>query len=134
MGKSSIHLQTAKAGTILHNSRENYSKSVVFTDEKNEIWNDSKTAFKMFRDELEVRTKAYTERTKQKLHKKTSTMISGVVNLEQHHTLKDMEKIKDYLEEEFDTKVIQMSVHRDEGKLVNKKNEDLKLVSGKDFF
>ena len=134
MGKSSIHLQTAKAGTILHNSRENYSKSVVFTDEKNEIWNDSKTAFKLFREELEIRTKAYTERTKQKLQKNTSTMISGVVNLEQHHTLEDMEKIKDYLEEEFDTKVIQMSVHRDEGKLVNKENEDFKLVSGKDFF
>ena len=134
MGKSSIHLQTAKGGTVLHNARENYSKSVVFADEKNEIWNDSKTAFKMFRDELEVRTKAYTERTGQKLHKTTSTMISGVVNLEQHHTLKDMEKIKDYLEKEFGTKVIQMSVHRDEGKLINKENQDLKLVSGKDFF
>ena len=45
-----------------------------------------------------------------------------------------MEKIKDYLEKEFDKKVIQMSVHRDEGKLINKENEDLKLVSGKDFF
>lgn len=134
MAKSSIHLQTAKGGTILHNARENYSKSVVFTDEKNELWNDSKTAFKMFRDELEIRTKAYTERTGQKLHKTTSTLISGVVNLEQNHTLKDMEKIKDYLEKEFDTKVIQMSVHRDEGKLINKENEDLKLVSGKDFF
>lgn len=134
MAKSSIHLQTAKGGTILHNARENYSKSVVFTDEKNELWNDSKTAFKLFRDELEIRTKAYTERTGQKLHKTTSTMISGVVNLEQKHTLKDMEKIKDYLEKEFDTKVIQMSVHRDEGKLINKENEDLKLVSGKDFF
>ena len=63
MGKSSIHMQTATAGTILHNARENYSKSVVFPDEKNELWNDSKTAFKMFRDELEIRTKAYTERT-----------------------------------------------------------------------
>jgi hypothetical protein len=134
MGKSSIHLQTAKGGTVLHNARENYSKSVVFTDEKNEIWNDSKTAFKMFRDELEIRTKAYTERTGQKLHKSTSTMISGVVNLEQHHNLKDMEKIKDYLELEFGTKVIQMAIHRDEGKLINKENQDLKLVSGKDFF
>ena len=128
MAKSSIHLQTAKGGTILLNARENYSKSVVFTDEKNELWNDSKTAFKLFRDELEIRTKAYTERTGQKLHKTTSTMISGVVNLEQKHTLKDLEKIKDYLEKEFDTKVIQMSVHRDEGKLINKENEDLLML------
>ena len=40
MGKSSIHLQTAKGGSIIHNSRENYSKSVVFKDEKNELWNE----------------------------------------------------------------------------------------------
>lgn len=134
MGKSSIHLQTAKGGSIIHNSRENYSKSVVFTDEKNELWNDSKTAFKMFRDELEIRSNAYTTRTKQKLQKNTSTMLSAVTNLEQHHTLKDLEKIKDYLEKEFDTKVIQMAIHRDEGKLVKKDDESIKLVSGIDFF
>ena len=134
MGKSSIHLQTAKGGSIIHNSRENYSKSVVFTNEKNELWNDSKTAFKMFRDELEIRSNAYTTRTKQKLQKNTSTMLSAVTNLEQHHTLKDLEKIKDYLEKEFDTKVIQMAIHRDEGKLVKKDDESIKLVSGIDFF
>ena len=134
MAKSSIHLQTAKGGTILHNARENYSKSVVFTDEQNELWNDSKTAFKMFRDELEIRTKAYTERTGQKLHKNTSTLISGVVNLEQHHTLEDLFPIKKYLENKFDTKVIQMSIHRDEGKLISIDDEDIKLVSGTDFF
>ncbi len=134
MGKSSIHLQTAKAGTILHNSRENYSKSVVFLDETNEIWNDSKTAFKMFRDELEIRAKAYTQRTKQKLQKNTSTMISAVINLEKHHTLKDLEDLKKYIEKEFDTKIIQMAIHRDEGKLINKNNPLNKLVSGKDFF
>ena len=134
MAKSSIHLQTAKGGTILHNARENYSKSVVFTDEKNELWNDSKTAFKLFREELEFRTKAYTERTGQKLHKNTSTLISGVVNLEQHHTLEDLIPIKKYLEDKFDTKVIQMSIHRDEGKLISIADEDIKLVSGIDFF
>ena len=78
MGKSSIHLQTAKGGSIIHNSRENYSKSVVFTDEKNELWNDSKTAFKMFRDELEIRSNAYTSRTKQKLQKNTYNSVNFV--------------------------------------------------------
>ena len=134
MGKSSIHMQTATAGTILHNSRENYSKSVVFPDEKNELWNDSKTAFKLFREELEIRSNAYTARTKQKLQKNASTMISAVVNLEQHHTLKDLEDLKNYIEKEFDTKIIQMAIHRDEGKLINKNNPVDKLVSGKDFF
>ncbi len=55
MGKSSIHLQTAKGGSIIHNSRENYSKSVVFTDEKNELWNDKKSAYEIYRSELKKR-------------------------------------------------------------------------------
>lgn len=134
MGKSSIHMQTATAGTILHNARENYSKSVVFTDEVNELWNDSKKAYKLYREELAIRSEAYTRRTKQKLQKNTSTMISAVINLEQHHTLKDLEDLKNYIEKEFDTKIIQMAIHRDEGKLINKNNPLNKLVSGKDFF
>lgn len=134
MGKSSIHMQTATAGTILHNARENYSKSVVFTDEVNELWNDSKKAYKLYREELAIRSEAYTRRTKQKLQKNTSTMISAVINLEQHHTLQDLEELKNYIEKEFDTKIIQMAIHRDEGKLINKNNPLNKLVSGKDFF
>ena len=127
-------MKKSVAGIILHNARENFSYSVVFTDGKNELWNDSKTAFKMFRDELEVRTKAYTKRTKQKLQKNTATSISAVVNLEQYHTLKDLEELRDYLEKEFGTKVFQMAIHRDEGKLINKKNPKVTLVSGKTFF
>lgn len=132
--KSSIHMKASVAGIILHNARENFSHSVVFKDEKNELWNDSKTAFKLFRDELEVRTKAYTKRTNQKLQKNTATGISAVVNLEKHHTLEDLESIKIYLEKEFGTKVFQMAIHRDEGKLVNKENPNLTLISGKTFF
>ena len=59
--------------------------------------------------------------------------IGAVVNLEQHHTLKDLEKIKDELEKVFDTKVFQMAIHRDEGKIKHKVSGDY-LVSGTDFF
>ena len=134
MGKSSIHIQKASGGSVHHNSRENFSHSVVFTDEKNEVWNNAKDSFTIYRDELKIRSEAYSNSTGQKLQSRAVTQLSAVLNLEQHHTLKDLEKIKDYLEKEFDTKVIQMSIHRDEGKLINKENEDLKLVSGKDFF
>ena len=120
MGKSSIHLQTAKGGTVLHNARENYSKSVVFTDEKNELWNDKKISYEIYRSELKKRVEAYTNRTNQKLQKTAVTHLSAVVNLEQHHTLKDLENIKEELEKVFDTKVFQMSIHRDEGKIKHK--------------
>jgi hypothetical protein len=133
MGKSSIHIQKASGGAITHNSRENYSKSVVFTDEKNELWNDKKIAYEIYRSELKKRIEAYTNRTKQKLQKTAVTHLSAVVNLEQHHTLKDLEKIKDELEKVFDTKVFQMAIHRDEGKIKHKETGEY-LVSGIDFF
>lgn len=133
MGKSSIHIQKASAGAITHNSRENYAKSVVFTDEKNEIWNDKKRAFEIFKNELAIRSEAYSKRTNQKLQKTAVTHLSAVVNLERHHTLKDLEKIKDELEKVFDTKVFQMAIHRDEGKIKHKKTGEY-LVSGIDFF
>ena len=133
MGKSSIHIQKASAGAITHNSRENYAKSVVFTDEKNEIWNDKKRAFEIFKNELAIRSEAYSKRTNQKLQKTAVTHLSAVVNLERHHTLKDLEIIKDELEKVFDTKVFQMAIHRDEGKIKHKKTGEY-LVSGIDFF
>ena len=133
MGKASIHIQRASGGAITHNSRENYSKSVVFTDEKNELWNDKKSAFQIYREELKKRVEAYTNRTNQKLQKTAVTHLSAVVNLEQHHTLKDLEKIKDELEQVFDTKVFQMAIHRDEGKIKHKETGEY-LVSGIDFY
>lgn len=130
---SSIHIQKANGGAITHNSRENYSKSVVFFDEKNELWNSKKEAYEIYRSELTKRIEAYTNRTNQKLQKTAVTQLSAVVNLEQHHTLKDLEKIKEELEKVFDTKVYQMAIHRDEGKLKHKVSGEY-LASGIDFF
>ena len=133
MGKSSIHIQKASGGSVHHNSRENFSHSVVFTDEKNEVWNNAKDSFTIYRDELKIRSEAYSNSTGQKLQSRAVTQLSAVLNLEQHHTLKDLEPIKKYLEKEFDTKVYQMAIHRDEGKIKHKVSGDY-LVSGTDFF
>ena len=131
---SSIHIKGATAGSIVHNSRENFSHSVVFLDEKNEIQNDSKEAYKIYRSELAIRSKAYTNRTNQKLQSKAITHLSSVINLEQHHTLKDLESISKHIEKTLDTKVFQVSIHRDEGKLVLKEDDNIILTSGEDFF
>ena len=133
MGKSSIHIQKASGGSVHHNSRENFSHSVVFTDEKNEVWNNAKDSFTIYRDELKIRSEAYSNSTGQKLQSRAVTQLSAVLNLEQHHTLKDLEPIKKYLEKEFDTKVYQMAIHRDEGKIKHKETGEY-LVSGTDFF
>lgn len=133
MATSSIHIQRAVQGSVGHNSREHFSYSVVFKSEHNECTTDIKEAYKTYRSELQIRTEAYTERTGQKLQKKAVTQLSAVINLEQHHTLKDLEPIKAELERLFDTTIYQMAIHRDEGKLVNKA-DGTELYSGKDFF
>ena len=134
MAKSSIHIQKSVDGAIGHNSREHFSYSVVFVDnEKNECSNSQEKSYKIYRSELEKRAEKYTARTGQKMQKSTVTQLSSIINLEQHHTLKDLEPIKKHLEKIFDTKVYQMAVHRDEGKLISKADKT-ELYSGKDFF
>lgn len=135
MAKSSIHIQRAVDGSVGHNSREHFSYSVVFTDdgEQNECTHSVDEAYSIYRNELQQRTQAYTERTGQKLQKSAVTQLSAILNLEQHHTLKDLEPIKNHLEKTFGTKVYQMAIHRDEGKLISK-IDGTELYSGKDFF
>lgn len=112
---SSIHIATGGAGYFAHNSRESKTTNSIFKDEKNYCSCSKDEAFKIYRSELEKRSEAYTNRTGQNLQKKAITHLSAIVNFEQNHDEKDIQKVCDYLEKKFDTKVIQFSLHRDEG-------------------
>jgi len=133
MAKASAHIAPGNEGYFSHNSRQSFSQSQVFFDEDNEISCTKEEAFKRYRSLLEERSDAYRERTKQTLQKKTVTHLSAVVNLEQHHSLEDLEPLVRYIEDELDTKVIQLAIHRDEGKFVNKEDGKV-LTSGEQFF
>lgn len=133
MAISSIHIKKAKDGSVGHNSREHFSYSIVFPDGKNECDAMLKEAYTLYRFELQKRSEAYTKRTGQKLQKKAVTQLSAIVNLEAHHTLEDLEPIKAELEAKFGTKVYQMAIHRDEGKLISKA-DGTEFYSGIDFF
>jgi len=133
MAKSSIHIGNGARGFFAHNSRESWSQSQVFYDEKNEISRTQKEAFEFYKSELAARSEIYTKRTKQKLQKNIITHISSIVNLEKHHTQKDLDPLIKFIEEKLDTKIIQSVIHRDEGKLVNKKTGNI-LTSGEQFF
>ena len=133
MAISSIHIKKAKDGSVGHNSREHFSYSIVFPDGKNECNATLKEAYTLYRFELQKRSEAYTKRTGQKLQKKAVTKLSAIVNLEAHHTLEDLEPIKAELEAQFGTKVYQMAIHRDEGKLISK-TDGTEFYSGIDFF
>lgn len=125
MAQSSIHIAKGKANYLSHNSRETPTNNSIFSDEKNEVSNNTKKAFEIYRTELAKRTQAYTARTNKKLHKNTVTHLSAIVNLNKHHTLRDLEQLKEHLENTLGTKVFQIAVHRDEGH-INEQGEAIK--------
>jgi len=112
---SSGHFAKGGAGYFAHNDRSSKTKNSIFHNEKNEVSCSATEAFKTYRSELAKRAEAYTARTNQKLQKNIVTHRSIIVNLEKHHSLKDLEKVKNYLEKTLDTKVLQIAIHRDEG-------------------
>lgn len=118
MRKSSIHLEHHKevmVGYFFHNSREKPTVNSIFSTENNFTNVDGRTAVKMFWNELGKRIKKYTERTGKKLPKNTIKHISGIFNINENTTKEEIEKVIKYLEDSLDTKVIQYSIHRDEG-------------------
>lgn len=60
-----------------------------------------KTAIKNFKDELELRTIKYLQNhtSRTKLHSKTLTHLSAIVNFNKEHTPEDIKKVCDYLKE-----------------------------------
>jgi cell division protein FtsL len=119
MAISSIHIEGGASGYFAHNSREQKTTNAIFKDEENYVSCDMKSAFETYKSELETRSAAYTERTGQKLQARTKTHLSAIVNLNAEHTEHDIQRICDYLEQTFDTKVIQFAIHRDEGHIAD---------------
>ncbi len=113
--KSSIHIEQGNLGFLFHNDRTKPTANSIFSQEKNEYFNDAKTALEIYRQELQKRSEAYTKRTGKKPHKNAITHLSAIVNLDKQHTLQDVKKIAEYLEQKLGTKVFQISIHKDEG-------------------
>lgn len=122
MAKSSIHIEAGAGGYFAHNSRETPTVNSVFSDEQNFCSCSKEDAFKLYRSELQIRSEAYTERTGQKLQKNAITHLSAIVNFNKDHTPEDMQRVCELLERKLDTKVLQMAMHRDEGKSADDKN------------
>jgi hypothetical protein len=112
---SSIHIEKGHVGEFFHNSREKNTVNSIFDTSKNITTTTAIEAIELYKKELEIRTKEYTKRTGQKLQKNTATLLSAIVNIKPNTTLKDLQKLSQKLEEKLGTKIIQISIHRDEG-------------------
>lgn len=116
MRESSIHIEPGESlGYFRHNDRSKPTRNSIFDLSRNVVSRTAEEAIKIFREEVKRRSKRYTERTGQKLNPRTATHLSAIVNLDHWHTMEDVQRVADLLEERFGVKVAQFAIHRDEG-------------------
>lgn len=114
---SSINFKKDSAG-FEHNDRteDREPKHLLPSEfrQENECDRTAIEARELLKGMVENAKENYTERTGQKLQAKILT-IESAINLNADHTLKDVQKINDYLEQKHGLRAIQSSIHRDEG-------------------
>jgi len=126
MRKSSIVLKSFKDVQVhyfYHNSREKPTSNSIFDINNNYTNKTSKESIKSFYREFSIRSKKYTERTGKKLPSNTIKHISGIFNITETTTDKQIKEVIKYLEDTLGTKIIQYSKHLDEG-FKNKNGEE----------
>lgn len=115
MATSSIHIETSKASALIHNERV-FSPDYLITNDKSV--NDKKHYDNVHISELEKLAKIDYQKhsiNNRKLPSNATLIKEAVINLEAHHNLNDLEKVKDTLENEYGYKITDISIHRDEG-------------------
>lgn len=115
MSISSIHIETSSAGALIHNERI-FSPDYLISNNKN--INEYKSYTNLHISELEIRAKIDYQKhsiNNRKLPKTATLIKEAILNLNENHTLQDLEKVKDTLEKEYGYKISNMSIHRDEG-------------------
>ena len=123
MATSSIHIETSSAGALIHNERV-FSPDYLISNDKN--INEYKSYTNLHISDLEKRAKEdYQKYSKnnRKLPSNATLIKEAIINLNENHTLQDLEKVKQTLENEYGYKISNMSIHRDEGYIyTDKKN------------
>lgn len=115
MATSSIHIETSSAGALIHNERV-FSPDYLISNNKN--INEYKSYTNLHISELEKRAKEdYQKYSKnnRKLPSNATLIKEAIINLNENHTLQDLEKVKQTLENEYGYKISNMSIHKDEG-------------------
>jgi len=123
---ASIHIQPTHVAEFWHNTREKETKNSIADTSKNFYSVDAKTAFMMYRGDIEEKTNLYYKKHKRKLPKNTKTLFSAVLNLKENNTVEDVKRVAEYLEKKLGVKVYQISIHEDEGHI-----EDGKFIKNR---
>ena len=111
MATSSIHIETSSAGALIHNERV-FSPDYLISNDKN--INEYKSYTDIHISELENLAKIDYQKhsiNNRKLPKTATLIKEAILNLNENHTLQDLEKVKDTLEKEYGYKISNMSIH-----------------------
>lgn len=115
---SSINLKTSTSNAFTHNDRT-LSPSYLLDKEDSKGIECNRTATEAQELYKQLREEAfgnYTERTGQKVQTAEEKLRwSAVVNLNENHTLEDVENLAKKLEEKYGWQSLQVAIHRDEG-------------------
>ncbi len=115
MATSSIHIGTSSSGALIHNERIFSPDYLISNDKK---INEYKSYTDLHISELENLAKIDYQKhsiNNRKLPKTATLIKEAILNLNENHTLQDLEKVKDTLEKEYGYKISNISIHKDEG-------------------
>lgn len=125
MAQASIHIGKVGTGSFFHNDRTMSPSYAIDSKIENECTTSSNDALQSYYKLRAEAQQNYTERTGQKMQKNTIFLKEAIINLNDNHTLKDLEPIMKELEKKGYT-VLQASIHRDEGHIDEETGEKVK--------
>jgi len=112
MAKASIHFRPVKENSESHNLRKvklDYNFPDLSTN--NESWMSDQVSTRRATIAAQVK-----ELTGRKLQKKATPIREAVVNLNEHHSMADLQQLAREIERKKKIKCFQIFIHRDEGK------------------
>ncbi|MFC0262595.1 hypothetical protein [Fontibacter flavus] len=117
MAQASIHFEPVKPGSEVHNYR---LKSFDYVRKDLSHLNESWASSTIPEIRADVNTR-YLKSVGQKMQKKATPIREAVVNINENHTLKDLQKLSKALEDRFGIRTFQIHIHKDEGHQKSKK-------------
>lgn len=137
IAKACINFAISKPYIFNHNTRDELEKfEAKYTFKEFEKWNEyscsaneANTKFKELYDEAYDN---YFARTKQKIQTK-NLRVSAVVNINENHTLKDLQELANKIEQKYGIQPIQIVIHRDEGHYLKDINGEYLKDENNDF-
>ena len=128
MAISSINIQTATAHCFAHNDRSDKVTYLVDDSAKNECDRNAKQAKALLLSMVKDAQKYRKENGLRAMKSDTVKTVEAVVNLNAGHTLADVQRLAQKIEQEFGFRAVQIAVHRDEGKDRQNKNYHAHIV------